>query len=99
MFGSPVAAAPVAVGVAVVLAGTAGASRKLVASLVLAGRDRRHRHLLLELLLGEGLLAGELDLAHRIDRDDLDRHLVPFLDDVGCLAYAVGSELGDVNEA
>src|SRR5215472_1622614 len=83
----------------VVLARPAPAARELVASFVLArSADGRHGHLRFQLLLGEGLLAGELDLAHRIDGDDFDGDLVAFLDDVGGLAHAVGSELRDVHQ-
>jgi hypothetical protein len=52
------------------------------------------------LLRGEGLAPGELDLpVHRVDGDDLDLDLVAHLDDVGRLADAAGSQLGDVDEA
>ena len=69
------------------------------AAVIVLGSDRREGHLRLEGLLGERLLAGQLDLAHRIDGDDLDRHLVAFLDDVRGLPDAVGRELRDVHEA
>src|SRR6266542_6221120 len=98
-FGRP-RSSVVSVGMAAVLARAAPAARELVAALVVSGRaDRGKRHFGLELLLGERLLARELDLAHRVDRDDLDRDFVAFLDHVGRLAHAIGRELRNVHQA
>src|SRR6185436_21061449 len=68
---------------------------------------RAGRLLRLGLLLGLEVLAGRLiddlhrqpDLAALVEAQELDLHLVAFLDDGGGLMHAVRRELADVNEA
>src|SRR5438270_6400093 len=66
------------------------------------------RHRLAQPLVLSGIVIGSLHddrlarqphLAALVDVDDLDRHLVAFLHEVGDLAHPVGSELADVHQA
>src|SRR3954469_18920091 len=50
-------------------------------------------------LLRQRFLAGEADLPAPIDRDDLDQHLVAFLEHVLDLLHPRVGEIGDVHEA
>src|ERR1700680_1104382 len=107
--GAPAAAAATAeaaAAAAALAAATASTAAEVAVSLALAAAADRHRlsHALVERRIVVGglhdhRLARQADLAALVDVDDLDGHLVAFLDEVRDLAHAVGGELADVHQA